>query len=86
MNNSSNSSLMAVDLHHQIVDNERFMMKYATGLESHQRSKPLNDESSTTASVFADQNRSSKKPNLQSGILSIIHITTSYTYIYIAYF
>lgn len=75
LNNSSSSSA-AADLHHQIVDNERFMMKYAaanpSASDSHHRSKMLNDEL-TESSSFAEQNRLSKKlnqsPTVQSGML-----------------
>lgn len=70
LNNSSCSA--AINLHHQIVDNERFMMKYAAAnsgaSDSHQRSKLSNDES-PAASAFSDQTRS-KKLNQSSTIQS----------------
>lgn len=73
LNNCSGSSSTAADLHHQIVDNERFMMKYAAAnpsvSDSHSRSKPTNDESAT-ASIFAEQNRLSKKISLSSNVQS----------------
>lgn len=68
LNNSSCSA--AINLHHQIVDNERFMMKYAAANPggSDQRSKLSNDES-PAASAFSDQTRS-KKLNQSSTIQS----------------
>lgn len=74
--NSSCSA--AVNLHHQIVDNERFMMKYAAAnsgtSDSHQRSKLSNDDSSA-ASAFSDQTRSKKlnqSSTIQSGTTSTV--------------
>jgi len=76
LNNSSSSA--AVNLHHQIVDNERFMMKYAAAnsgsSDSHQRSKLSNDESSA-ASAFSDQTQSKKlnqSSTIQSGTTSTV--------------
>lgn len=73
LNNSSGSSSAAADLHHQIVDNERFMMKYAaanaSASDSYHRSKMLNDELTET-SAFAEQNRLSKNHNQSSTVQS----------------
>lgn len=76
LNNCSGSSSTAADLHHQIVDNERFMKKYAAAnpsiSDSHSRSKSINDESATS-SIFAEQNRLSKKISLSSNVQSGKH-------------
>jgi len=73
LNNVSDSNSAADDLHHQIVDNERFMMKYAAAnpvaSDSHHRPKVFSDEPATTA-TFAEQNRPSKKLNPSSNVQS----------------
>lgn len=83
LNNSS--SLAAINLHHQIVDNERFMKKYAAAnsgiTDTQQRSKLTNDDSSA-ATVFSDQTRSKKlnqSSTIQSGTTLIVkHVSTFY--------
>jgi hypothetical protein len=95
LNNGSSYSSAVADLQHQIVDNERFMMKYAasnTGSsDSQHRSKLLNDES-TTSSVFAEQIRSSKKLNPSSSVQSgtfftiVIIFIIFYCYFFLSYY
>lgn len=73
MNNSSRCSSTVADLHHQIVDNERFMMKYAaensSSVDSHHRPLQMTNES-IIGSNFTEQTQSLKKSTPLSTVQS----------------